>query len=61
MSNKLLLWCSLLFFFFFNIYLFIYFIFAASGLSCGLWDPPLRHVGFSLVVARVLSSFGVRA
>ena len=42
------------FFFFSNIYLFIYFL-AALGLSCGTWDLLLQCAGFSLVVERRLS------
>ena len=48
--------------FFFNICLFILFL-AALGLSCGTQDPPLwragsllQHMGFSLVVAHMVSS-----
>ena len=38
---------------FFKKYLFIYL--AASGLSCGTRDLPLRRTGFSLFVARGFS------
>ena len=40
----------LLFFFYLSIYLVV------SGLSCGMWDLLLGHVGFSLVVARRLQN-----
>ena len=49
---------SFLSLFFFK-YLFIYL--AALGLSCGMRDLSLRRVGFSLVVARRLSSCSVQA
>ena len=48
-----------IFWFVFNIYLFIL---AALGLSCGTWALSLRRAGFSLVaVHRLLSSCGTRA
>ena len=47
--------------------LFVYLL-AALGLSCGMWDLPLRHAGsslqwagFSLIVACGLISCGTQA